>query len=207
MIRKVVLLLLACGFFVNALADTLKIREDAPKSYIVKKGDTLWDISTLFLNEPWLWPKLWRLNPEIKNPHLIYPGDELRLVYDEQGQPMLVKGKPELKWSPQMRIQLKDQQPITVLPLDALLPYLDFELLLTQQQLDEAPYVLGSDETYKSSVNHFKLYVKGNLERDMAYGIYKPFEAIKDPDSGGHRRHLSLIRLARKFVREISFCR
>ena len=99
-----------------ALADELQIKEDAPKTHIVVKGDTLWDISAMFLNEPWLWPKLWRLNPDIKNPHLIYPGDELRLVYDENGEPMLVKGKPALKWSPEKRKKLKEQNPITILP-------------------------------------------------------------------------------------------
>ena len=107
MLIRIFSMILAMTLSVSLLADELKIKPDAPKSYIVKKGDTLWDISGIFLNQPWLWPKLWRLNPEINNPHLIYPGDELRLVFDEQGQPMLVKGKPELKWSPKIRKQLK----------------------------------------------------------------------------------------------------
>ena len=75
MLKKILLTLSLCACSLIALADQLTINDDAPKSYVVKKGDTLWDISELFLKQPWLWPKLWRLNPEINNPHLIYPGE------------------------------------------------------------------------------------------------------------------------------------
>ena len=97
MLIRSLLLIISLSFSAFLNADELTLNKNAPKSYIVKKGDTLWDISEIFLNQPWLWPKLWRLNPDINNPHLIYPGDELRLVFDEKGQPMLVRGKPELK--------------------------------------------------------------------------------------------------------------
>ncbi len=168
---------------ISAVADELTLKEDAPKTYIVKKGDTLWDISGVFLKQPWLWPKLWRLNPDINNPHLIYPGDELRLVFDKNGQPMLVKGKPELKWSPKVRKQLKDQSPVSILPLSEISAYLRYENLLTQEQVDNLPYVLGSDEGHKSSIDNFRLYVKGNLDVGKAYGIYNKGDKIIDPET------------------------
>lgn len=165
------------------LADELTLNPNAPKSYIVKKGDTLWDISGIFLKQPWLWPKLWRLNPEINNPHLIYPGDELRLVFDEQGQPMLVKGKPELKWSPSIRKQLKDQNPVSTIPLEVIAPFIHYDSVKNEQEFDLLPYVIGSDEGYKSSIDGFKVYVNQDLIVGQSYGIYHKGNEIIDPES------------------------
>jgi len=167
----------------SSSADELQLAKDAPKSYVVKKGDTLWDISETFLQQPWLWPQLWRINPEIDNPHLIYPGDELKLVFDEQGQPMLVKGKPSLKWSPKVRTSLKDQNPVETISLDALSPYIKYDTVLSEAEINEAPYILGSDEGYKSSVDGFKVYVNGDLVTGKSYAIYQKEEQIQLPDS------------------------
>ena len=184
MLKKVFLFVISFMLPFVAIADELQLKQNAPKTYIVKKGDTLWDISGIFLNQPWLWPKLWRLNPEVSNPHLIYPGDELRLVFDEQGQPMLVKGKPELKWSPKTRTKLKDQSPVSTLPFQIISPYVKYDSILTQDQIDNLPYVLGSDEGQKSSLDGFNLYVKGDLEIGKSYAVYYQGDEIIDPDDG-----------------------
>ena len=77
------------------------IRSDAPTVYSVVKGDTLWDISELFLHDPWLWPRLWRDNPDIVNPHLIYPGDTIRIRYiDGQPELQILRAKPSLTLTP-----------------------------------------------------------------------------------------------------------
>ena len=65
------------------------INPGAPKRYVVKRGDTLWDISSMFLRDPWLWPEIWYVNAQIQNPHLIYPGDELTLAYGADGRPQI----------------------------------------------------------------------------------------------------------------------
>ncbi|MEW6984172.1 LysM peptidoglycan-binding domain-containing protein [Colwelliaceae bacterium 6471] len=183
MLKKILLTIISLSLPMLLLADEIKLNQDAPKSYIVKKGDTLWDISGVFLKQPWLWPKLWRLNPEINNPHLIYPGDKLQLVYDEQGQPMLVKGKRELKWSPSVRTQLKDQSPVSTLPLNVIAPFIKYNSVMTTEQLDNLPYVLGSDEGYKSSQDGFKVYVTDNLIAGRGYAIYEKGDAIIDPET------------------------
>jgi len=69
-------------------ADTVALKSDHPDRYVVQKGDTLWDISARFLKDPWRWASVWTINEQIKNPHLIYPGDVILLTY--------VDGKPQL---------------------------------------------------------------------------------------------------------------
>lgn len=183
MFKKILITIICVCSSLYAFADELQLKENSPKTYIVKKGDTLWDISGVFLNEPWLWPKLWRINPDINNPHLIYPGDELRLVFDANGQPMLVKGKPELKWSPNKRKSLKDANPITILPLEYLAPYLHNSLVLTKAKIKKLPIILGNDSAYKSSLDGAKLYVKGDLLAGKSYAVYSQGQALIDPET------------------------
>lgn len=202
MIKKIIL---SATFFTLpwlSFADELLINEEAPQTYIVEEGDTLWDISSIFLEQPWLWPQLWRLNPEISNPHLIYPGDVLRLVYDEQGEPQLIveqepviqepvvtevveakpKVKPTIKLSPQLRKQMK-KEPIQTLPLNVIAPYMQYDHLLTQAEIDELPHVLGNDDGQKSGIDNHKLYVNDDLEVGKSYAIYHIGDEIIDPET------------------------
>ena len=187
MLKKIMftLTLFACSLI--SWAEELKINDDAPKTYVVKKGDTLWDISSTFLSQPWLWPKLWRLNPEINNPHLIYPGDIISLVFDENGEPTLVlksiKGKPSYKWSPKIRQKNKEDSAIQLLPLEVIAPFIKYDHLFSAQQLDQLPHVIGSDEGYRSSVNGFKVYVSQDLALSKTYAIYSKGEEIVDPET------------------------
>lgn len=208
MLKKIIL---SAAFFTLpwiSAADELQLNDGAPKTYIVEEGDTLWDISSLFLEQPWLWPQLWRMNPEINNPHLIYPGDVLKLVYDEQGEPQLiveetfeepveeyyeevvepeavpepVREKPTLKRKPEARLSMK-KTPITTLPLHVIAPYIQYDSLLTQTQIDEAPKVIGSDRGHKSSIEGFKIYVTDDLKVGESYAIYQPDKPLIDPET------------------------
>lgn len=181
--KKVLLAIISLLIPTGLLADELALNKNAPKSYTVVKGDTLWDISGIFLKQPWLWPKLWRINSEISNPHLIYPGDVLRLVFDKDGNPMLVKGKPKLKWSPKIRTTLKDLSPVNTIPLNLIAPYIKYDALFSQEEYDNLPYVLGSDGGYKSSVDGFKVYINGDLDVGQSYAIYQKGEEVFDPET------------------------
>ena len=81
MLKRLLAVLTAMLLTLATFAFAAELRGDHPSTYTVKKGDTLWDISARFLTKPWLWPEIWQANPQVKNPHLIYPGDVLSLVY------------------------------------------------------------------------------------------------------------------------------
>ncbi|MGB3725659.1 MAG: LysM domain-containing protein [Glaciecola sp.] len=136
------LLMLAVG---NVFADVLNIKDDAPTTYVVKKGDTLWDISNLFLDKPWLWPELWRNNVQIENPHLIYPGDTLRLRY-ENGVPVIevVREKSAIILSPNKTVVNKPA-PIATLPWGLISPFINNDSIMEAEQYQDLPTLLGDN--------------------------------------------------------------
>lgn len=189
MLKKIILSLSLMYCPLVALADQVKLNDDAPKTHVVVKGDTLWDISALFLEQPWLWPKLWRLNPEINNPHLIYPGDVLKLVYDDKGEPMLVvepkkAGKASYKWSPKIRQEQTKDSAVTLLPLEVIAPFVRYDNLFTEDELEALPHVLGSDEGYRMTVKDFKVYINADLDVAGSYAIYDQGQELFDPETG-----------------------
>ncbi|WP_111979723.1 LysM peptidoglycan-binding domain-containing protein [Algibacillus agarilyticus] len=181
-----------------AFADTLTIRDDAPSQYVVKKGDTLWDISAMYLNSPWMWPELWGKNPQIDNPHLIYPGDVLRLVYGADGQPRLVVASSQnvVKVSPTKRTTIKRYQPVETLPLSEITPYLRYERILMGDEFNNAPMLLGGTSHTKRKIAGNMVYAKGRLNIDEMYGVYKKSREIIDTE-GDVYYELSLAGTAR----------
>jgi LysM repeat protein len=135
---------------IYSFADNILVKDTAPEVYIVEKGDTLWGISNMYLDKPWQWPELWRTNIHITNPHLIYPGDELRLVKNEKGETVLeVKresAKLEIKLSPEGAKSVKGRNAIPALPWSVIKPYIENEMIMTQQVYDRYPYILGDQE-------------------------------------------------------------
>jgi hypothetical protein len=184
LIRPISLVLTLCSLFAfSVFAETLELREDAPQEYVVKKGDTLWDLASLYLNDPWLWPRLWQMNPQVENPNLIYPGDTIRLMYTPEGEPVLVMGKKVLKLSPQKRISRKKSEAIPVLPLNKIAPYLSYEQALDEEVIESLPYVLGADRSIKRALPGDLLYVKGDLKSNRKFAIYRKGKEYIDPET------------------------
>jgi len=119
------IIMLTTASFALAEEVAVELKPGHPQQYTVVKGDTLWDISGMFLKKPWYWPEIWHINPQIKNPHLIYPGDVLKLVYID-GKPYITRskyGKRTVRLSPETRIEELDRA-IPTIPLDVISPYL-----------------------------------------------------------------------------------
>ncbi len=171
-------------FSASLLADVLRIKEDAPQQYVVKKGDTLWDISGIYLEKPWLWPKLWRWNPQINNPHLIYPGDMISLQYDADGNPVLTVNKRYKKLSPDIKTSIKKTEPVTTIPFNYIQPYLSWEQILPNTDVSQYPMVLGGNRAVKTLTEGHFLYVDKPLERGKWYGIYHQGDIYTDDVTG-----------------------
>ena len=155
--RVVTLTFLIVPTLLWAAAD---VRPDHPRSYTVKQGDTLWDIAARFLRQPWQWPEIWHANPDIKNPHLIYPGDVLEMVY--------VDGKPRLRRKPGRTTRVKlspkvrgDDGAIPPIPLDAISPFLTHPRVVDAHALEEGPHVIGFPDGNLIGGEGMRAYVHG----------------------------------------------
>ncbi|MGY5451031.1 LysM peptidoglycan-binding domain-containing protein [Agarivorans sp. MS3-6] len=179
--KKLVWLWACLMLFVGgALADTLKLKENFPEVYVVKKGDTLWDISALYLHSPWLWPRLWQFNPQVENPHLIYPGDRLSLIY-ENGEPRLVR-KRIVKVSPKVHVEEK-ASPIPTVPLAAISAFLSHDHIVDEDALKNAPYVLGDNDAQSRIAIGRAMYVRGQSKPGKYYGVYRVADKYRDPET------------------------
>jgi len=157
------------------------LRDDAPQRYTVVRGDTLWDISGRFLNHPWQWPQVWQVNPQIDNPHLIYPGDVI-VIRDCDGRPCLglERGQNVVKLSPEVK-RIPRRQAIPPLPLEVVENFLTRHRIVDASfNLAEQPYVVASGDKRLISGAGDSVFVRGELKRDGRYGIYRPGEVYRD---------------------------
>lgn len=145
-------LLLACACIVmaamplaNIQAQTLTLASGYPDTYVVKEGDTLWEIASVFLQEPWRWPEIWQGNPEVQDPDLIYPGDVLQLVATADGPRILMEraGRQVVRLSPTVR-ESPLLNPIPSIPRQALQGFLVENRIVDKETFESAPYILSS---------------------------------------------------------------
>ncbi|MBR9870269.1 MAG: LysM peptidoglycan-binding domain-containing protein [Gammaproteobacteria bacterium] len=159
-----------------------EFKADHPERYTVVKGDTLWDISGRFLNNPWYWPEIWHVNPQVANPHLIYPGDRLALVYID-GKPRITKvASGDVKLSPQIRSEAIDT-PIPAIPLDAIASFLTDTRIVSPEEINGAPYVLEGEDGRIITGAGDKIYARGEKPADRV-GVFRRSQEFVDPDTG-----------------------
>lgn len=164
----------------------IRMRQGHPKKYTVKKGDTLWDISSVFLKDAWYWPEIWQKNPQLQNPHLIYPGDVLTLIM-VNGQPRIVINESplrQLKATPQIRRTALEAS-IPVIPGDAIRQFITKPRVVSKKELEESPYILGSDDGHLILSEGNRVYIRGELDKErVRYAVFRPNKELLDPDTG-----------------------
>ncbi len=140
-------------------AQDVELREDHPREYVVQEGDTLWDIAGRFLTRPWQWPAIWDANPQVDNPHLIYPGDVISLSFVD-GEPRLTVDDSVRRLSPEVRREPVDG-PISTIPLDAIDTFLRNPRIVSAEAYEQLPYVVANNEQRVLSGPGDHTYVRG----------------------------------------------
>lgn len=184
--RKISVLLVALLFQLAAVADEVQIRSDHPGSYTVVKGDTLWDIAGRFLTKPWQWPDIWEVNPQIANPHLIYPGDVVALTMKD-GRPILGLASTgrdrNVRLSPTIR-EIRHEEAIEPIPLDAIQQFLSRPLVVGEGELDSAAYIVGSQDEHLTFGTGHRVYARAMGEPTTnKFSIFRAGDAYRDPDT------------------------
>jgi LysM repeat protein len=170
----------------------VEFKASAPEQYTVVPGDTLWDLSNRFLVEPWYWPEIWYLNPQINNPHLIYPGDVISIFY-VGGKPYLTVGDgPRVtKLSPKVRSTDLDDE-IYGIAIPAIQQFIIRPRVVSEETLDAAPYILSSIEERLAFGAGDRVYARGltgETQREYSlfskgqYTVFRKGEALHDPVS------------------------
>lgn len=182
LIAGLLLLVASIGLPVGA---TDGVRADHPQQYTVQRGDTLWDIAGRFLTRPWLWPEIWQVNPEIRNPHLIYPGDVISLVYvDGEPRLMLDRGTREVRLSPGVREEQLDEA-ISTIPMSVIRPFLNRSHVVDEDFFNRAPYIIaGEDERVMASAGD-RIYIRRIADdAPVDYAVVRRGNPYIDPDTG-----------------------
>ena len=186
--RILLILVTAAIGLATTAAGAAELRNDHPERYTVQPGDTLWDISARFLEEPWNWPEIWNVNPQVENPHLIYPGDVLELTWVD-GQPRLQRADDTdpsdrvVKLSPRVRSEPLDT-PIPTIPLDAIQTFLSNNRIVEEGTLENAPYVLAGQDRRTISGSGDRVYVRGDGTKGQVMGVFRRSTRHRDPETG-----------------------
>lgn len=155
---------------------------DPPSRYTVVRGDTLWHISSRFLRDPWRWPEVWHVNPQVENPHLIYPGDVITLRYVD-GKPVLEVQRavrPAVTLTPEAR-EVPGAGAVAAIPLDAIRPFLNRPRVLNEGELEAAPYVLSMESERLLGGAGTRFYARGLSADGGRYNVLRQGQVYRHP--------------------------
>jgi LysM domain len=164
----------------------LALNPNAPDSYVVKHGDTLWGISKVFLRDPWYWPEIWQVNPQVHNPHLIYPGDTMRLVYINGRPTIMLQRGDAARVEPRVRSGPLEGA-VTAIPYATVAAFMSKPSVLAKEQIKDAPYVLATRDMHVVMAEGNTVYARGfsgPVEVGTHYNVVRVGDALRDPDDG-----------------------
>jgi len=189
---------------------------NAPDQHTVVRGDTLWGISGRFLQHPWCWPQVWGMNKEeIRNPHWIYPG---QVVYFDRAAGRLrlgsrvgggasdsagagAGGLPTVRLSPQLRTEGLGEQAVPAIPSNVIEPFLSQPLVVGEDELNDAPRIVATQEARVMLGKDDKAYVRGDIHSGTSFQVFRPGTPLRDPDTntviGYEAAYLGTIKLER----------
>lgn len=168
---------------VERINEPVPLAEGHPDEYVVQVGDTLWDIAGTFLKDPWYWPEIWYVNPDIENPHLIYPGDVLGLVYID-GQPRITNIRASTyRMSPQARVTPLTET-ISSIPYESVAAFLSSGVILEKEQADTLPYLLATRGDHMIASAGNEIYVRGIVQDTpgVRFSVVHVGDPLYDPD-------------------------
>ncbi|RJX33075.1 MAG: LysM peptidoglycan-binding domain-containing protein [Oxalobacter sp.] len=221
-----ILALLATTTFQASAEEKKKcaLRKDAPDKHVVVKGNTLWGISSLFLERPWCWPEVWGMNREqIRNPHWIFPGqiiyldhatgklrlasptgDTTKVPYVATAEPL--KAPTDARLKPAARITPMSQEALPSIDPRVIEPFLSQALIVDEDALENAPRIVGSMEGRVKLGEGDRAYVRGNLKEHGVFNVFEPVRELKDPETkktiAYEAVHLGTVELTRKAANE-----
>ena len=180
------------------VSEAVVFAESAPDQYVVQTGDTLWDIAATFLRDPWYWPEVWYVNPQIVNPHLIYPGDVLAMITIDGQQRITNTGGPTgvgptgvgptssgptYRVSPVVRATPLSES-ITSIPHEQIAAFLSKGVIIEKGQSDELPYILASRGDHLMASAGNEVYIRGGRPspNGTRFNVVHIGEQLRDPD-------------------------
>jgi len=164
-----------------------EVQPNAPMHYTVKPGDTLWGIASMYLKDPWLWPEVWVINPQVANPHLIYPGDTLSLAYGAGGRPQVTLERAgSVRLDPRLRSNPLDGS-IPTIPYAAIAAFLSRPTVMTSEEIRNAPYVLAFRDMHQTAGSGNEVYIRNltaGANQNSRFAVIHVAGPLLDPDDG-----------------------
>jgi LysM repeat protein len=160
-----------------------RLAEDAPEEYVVQAGDTLWDIAATFLRDPWYWPEIWYINPQVENPHLIYPGDVLALVYIDGAPRVTVAQAGSYRLSPEARVTPLTEA-ITSVSYESISAFLSRGVVIERNEVDTLPYLVATKGDHLIASAGNTIYIRGtSAQPGERFNIVKIGDELVDPET------------------------